>query len=69
MLSEADPRKTEDNIRYFKLFFIRKFSKFAENKMQKLTKQFCKEGTNIKIVFSIFKLAYLFSTKGKSHVV
>ena len=63
--SETDPIKTNENIRYFKLPFIGKFSKFTENKLQKLTKQFCKEGTNIKIVFSTFKLASLFSTKDK----
>ena len=63
--SETDPIKTNENIRYFKLPFIGKFSKFTENKLQKLTKKFCKEGTNIKIVFSIFKLASLFSTKDK----
>ena len=45
------------------MFFIGKFSKFTENKLQKLTKQFCKEGTNIKIAFSTFKLESLFSTK------
>ena len=73
--SETDPIKTNENIRYFKLPFIGKFSKFTENKLRKLTKQFCKEGTNIKIVFSTFKLASLFSTKDKflyglkSHVV
>ena len=63
--SETEPSKTKENIRYFKLPFIGKFSKFTENKLQKLTKQFCKEGTNIKIVFSTFKLASLFSTKDK----
>ena len=63
--SETDPVKANDNIRYFKLPFIGKLSKFTENKLQKLTKQFCKEGTNIKIVFSTFKLASLFSTKDK----
>ena len=63
--SETDPVKTNDNIPYFKLPFIGKFSKFTEIKLQKLTKQFCKEGTNIKIVFSTFKLASLFSTKDK----
>ena len=65
--SETNPIKTKENIRYFKLPFIGKFSKFidVENKLQKLTKQFCKEGTNIKIVFSTFKLWSLFSTKDK----
>ena len=63
--SETDLIKTNGNIRYFKLPFIGKFSKFTENKLQKLTKQFCKEGTNIKIVFSTFKLTSLFSIKDK----
>ena len=63
--SETDPVKTNENIRYFKLPFIGRFSKFTENELQKLAKQFCKEGTNIKIVFSTFKLASLFSTKDK----
>ena len=63
--SETDPVKTNDKIRYFKLPFTGKFSKFTENKLQKLTKQFCKEGTNIKIVFSTIKLVSLFSTKDK----
>ena len=56
--SETDPIKTNENIRYFK----GTFSKFIKNK---LTKQFCKKVTNIKIVFSTFKLASLFSTKDK----
>ena len=63
--SEKDPIKTNESIQYFKLPFIGKFSKFTENKLQELTKQFCKEGTNIKIIFSTFKLACLFSTKSK----
>ena len=69
------PSKTKENIRYFKLPFIEKFSKFIENNLQKLTKQFCKEGTNIKIVFSTFNLASLSSTKDKvphglkSHII
>ena len=50
--SETEPSKTKENIRYFKLSFIGKFSKFTEDKLQKLTKQFCKEGTHIKIVFN-----------------
>ena len=38
------------------------FSKFAENKLQNLTKKFSKE---FRIVFNTFKLASLFSTKDK----
>ena len=40
--SETETSKTKENIRYFKLPFIRKFSKFNENNLQKLTKQFLK---------------------------
>ena len=43
--------------------FLKTFSKFTEYKLQKLTKQNCKESTNIKIVFSTFKS--LFSIKDK----
>ena len=63
--NETEPSKTKENTRYFKLPFVEKFSKFTENKLQKLAKQFCKEVTNINIVFSTFKLACLFSTKAK----
>ena len=49
----------------FNLPFIGKFSKFPKNKSQKLTRQFYNEDTNIKIVFSTFKFASLFSTKVK----
>ena len=48
--SETGPSKTEENIRYFKLLFIKEFSKYTEN-------------NNVKIVFRTFKLASLFSTK------
>ena len=65
MPSEIEPSKTEENISYFKLLFFGKFSKFTENWLQTLTKQFRKEGPNIKTVFSTFKLASLFSTKDK----
>ena len=65
ILHGAEPSKTKKNIQYFKFHFIEKFYKFSENKLQKLTKQFCKEVTNINIVFRTFKLASLFSTKDK----
>ena len=38
--SETEPSKTKENIRYIKLLFIEKFSKFTESKLQKWTKQF-----------------------------
>ena len=63
--SKTEPGKTKENIRNFKLSFIRKFSKFPEHKLQKLTKEFCQEGTNMKTLIGTFKLASLFSTKDK----
>ena len=63
--SETEPSKTKENIQHFKLPFINEFSKYTENKLQKLTKQFRKADTNIKIVFSRFKLASLFATKNE----
>ena len=41
------------------------FIYITDYNLQKLTSQFCKENTNIKIVFSMFKLASLFSTSDK----
>ena len=63
--SETEPSKTRENVSYFKLPFRGKFSKFTENKLQILTKQFRKECSNIKIVFSIFKLVSFFWAKDK----
>ena len=68
MPSETERSKTKENIRYFKLPFIGNFSKFTENKLQKLTKKFCKEGTDIKTVFNTFKLASLFQLKIRFHM-
>ena len=34
MPSETEPSKTKENIQYFKLPFIEKFSKFTKNKLQ-----------------------------------
>ena len=61
--SETGPGKTKENLWYFKLLFIGRFSKFTKNKWKKLTKKFCKEGTNVEFIFSTFKLASLFTTK------
>ena len=37
--SETEVIKTKENISYFKFPFTRKFSKFTENKLEKLTQQ------------------------------
>ena len=63
---ETKPKIAKENIRDSKFPFIGKFSRFTENKIQKLTKRLFKEGTSIKIIFSTFKLAYPFLTKVKA---
>ena len=40
MPKEKEPSKAEENIAYFKLPLIEKFSKFTEDKLQNLTKGF-----------------------------
>ena len=58
MPSETEQSKTKkisDASNYLSYLSI-----FIENKLQKLTKQLCKNGTNIKIVSNTFKLASLF---------
>ena len=65
MPSETEPSKTKENIRYFKLLFIKKFSNFTKIELERLTNQFRKEDANIKIIFSTFKVASLFWTKDK----
>ena len=55
MPSEKGPSNTKENIWYFKLSFIIFFLNSLEFKLQKLTKKFCEESTNNKIVFSTFK--------------
>ena len=49
--SKTELSKAKESIRYFKLPFIGKCCKLIENELQKLTRQYCKEGTNIKNVF------------------
>ena len=51
------------NVRYFKLPYIGEYSKVCAKKLKKLCKTFCKEDTDIKLVFTAFKLARMFSTK------
>jgi len=54
-----------DNISYLKLPFIGTHSKFVQNKIKFLCKQFCKKSTNIKLVFTSKKISSYFSTKDK----
>ena len=51
------------NSRYFKLPYIGEYSKTCAKKLKKLCKTYCKEDTEIKLVFTAFKLASMFSTK------
>ena len=53
---------TSQEIKYFKLPFVGRFSSFAQRKIRILSKRFCK-GISIKLVFTSFKLSCLFSTK------
>ena len=46
-----------DEICYYKLPHISKFSTTAQSRVQSLTKKFCKE-LKIKLVFSIYKINY-----------
>ena len=61
---EKVDNENSDNVSYLKLPFIGTYSKFVQNKVQHLCKQFCKN-TNVKLVFSSQKLASFFSTKDK----
>ena len=46
---------------YFKLLYIDKFSDHIKLKILKLSKQYCKDNFNIKIVFDSFKIKNCFS--------
>ena len=67
--SETEPSKSKENIPYFKLPFTGKFCKFTENKLQNLTMQFCKEGTNIKIVSAHLNWHLFFQLKVRPYMV
>ena len=68
MPSEIETSKSKENIRYFELSFIGKFSKFNENELKKLTKLF-RILINFTIVFNIFKLSSFFQLIIKFHMV
>ena len=58
-------KKTKDkfDIHCLKLPYISNFSNYIKNKLSKLCKEFCKENSNIKLVFNSFKNENYFSYK------
>ena len=48
--------KDKSDVHYFKLPYIATFSHHIKNKLSKISKEFCKENFNIKLVFSSFKI-------------
>ena len=56
--------KDKSDIHYFKLPYICNLSHHIKNKLLKLSKEFCEENFNIKLVFSSFKIKNYFSYKG-----
>ena len=65
MPRETEPSKTKQNIWYFESPFIGKLSKVTQDKLEKLTKNFCNKSPNFKVLVNTFKLVSLFSTKYK----
>ena len=63
-IHKKDSDKIVDNkdISYLKLPYVGKFSKFTQQKINKLCKEFCKN-TNIQLVFSPCKISNFFSSK------
>ena len=61
---QIDENENNENISYLKLPFIGTYSKFVQNKIKLLSKQFCKK-TNIKLVFTSKKVSSFFSIKDK----
>ena len=60
--SESSDEKKIENLRYFKLPFIGKFSTFTKSKINKLAKKYC-ENVSVKIIFTSFKIGQTFSSK------
>ena len=55
----------DENCQYFKLPYIGNISDNAKNKLNDITKKFCKTGTLIKIAFTSHKISSYFSLKDK----
>ena len=53
--SNQNQLKDASNVHYFKLPYIGNLSHHIKNKLSKLSKRFCKENDNIKVVFTSFK--------------
>ena len=61
--SNQNHLKDTSNLYSFKLPYIGNFSHHIKNKLSKLSKEFCKENFNIKLVFNSFKIKNHFSYK------
>ena len=61
--NNIDPLTVEPEISYFKLPYIGKFSDHLQLKILKLSKKYCKDNFNIKIVFTFLKIKNYFSYK------
>ena len=61
MISNQSQLKDKSEVHYFKLPYISNLSHHIKNKLSKLSKEFCKENLNIKLVFSSFKIKNYFS--------
>ena len=61
--SNQNQLKDKSDVHYFKLPYIGNLSHHIKNKLSKLSKEFCKENFNIKLVFNSFKIKNYFSDK------
>ena len=61
--SNQNQLKDKSDVHYFKLPYIGNLSHHIKNKLSKLSKEFCKENFNIKLVFNSFKIKNCFSYK------
>ena len=53
----------EDSVRYYKLPYVGPLSLHTQRKISVIIKKFCKPSTDIKLIFTSFKISSLFSTK------
>ena len=61
--SNEDRVKDTSEVHYFKLPYIGNLSHQIKTKISKLSKEFCNENLNIKLVFNLFKIKNYFSDK------